>query len=395
MKLLSVVVPVYNSEKTIEKCMRSIMRQTYRNLEIIVVIDGGKDQSYYICEKLAYADKRIKVLKNEHLGVTATRKAGVNMATGEYIAFVDSDDWIEEYYFEKLMEDIDDADIVITDCYIVEEKNQQISCHFPQHIKEGIYFGDEIKDVWEMATLPNGIDCCLWNRICRTSLIKIAANNVPDNIYLMEDYAITLQALLMSDKVRVFNIQGYHYCVRSDSIVHSTHKDFLYNLHLLYTFMLGILENHTYKDRLIPCFSLFMRYLISCSPGCLGLENMREKEKLDIYYVNIYYPYFGRLRTSRLILYGAGYVGQAYYYHIIHDNEAELVAWVDKAFYKYKDLKEKVCSPDEINNIEFDYIILAVWDEEVALEIKKELMEKGISEDVILWNKTKRISAKL
>lgn len=71
------------------------------------------------------------------------------------------------------------------------------------------------------------------------------------------------------------------------------------------------------------------------------------------------------------------------------------MAWVDKAFYKYKDLKEKVCSPDEINNIEFDYIILAVWDEEVALEIKKELMEKGISEDVILWNKTKRISAKL
>ncbi len=138
-----------------------------------------------------------------------------------------------------------------------------------------------------------------------------------------------------------------------------------------------------------------MRYLISRSPESLGLKGVRDEEKLDIYYVNIYYPYFGRLRKSRLVLYGAGYVGQAFYYHIINDNEAELVAWVDKAFYKYKDLKEKVCSPDEINNVEFDYIILAVWEEKVAVEIKKELVKKGILEDIILWNATKRITAEL
>ncbi len=71
------------------------------------------------------------------------------------------------------------------------------------------------------------------------------------------------------------------------------------------------------------------------------------------------------------------------------------MAWVDKAFYKYKDLKEKVCSPDEINNVEFDYIILAVWEEKVAVEIKKELVKKGILEDIILWNATKRITAEL
>lgn len=395
MMLLSVVVPVYNSEKTIERCMRSIMGQTYRNLEIIVVIDGGEEQSYHICENLANVDKRIKVLKNEHLGVTATRKVGVNMAKGEYVAFVDSDDWIEEYYFEKLMEDIDDVDMVIMDCYIVEHKNQQINSHFPQHIKEGTYFGDRIKDIWELAASPNGIDCCLWNRICKTSLIKISVNNVPDNIYLMEDYAISLQALLMCDKVRILDIMGYHYCVRSDSIVHSIHRDYLYNLHLLYTFMLKVLKDHNYKETLVPCFSQYMRYLISRSPESLGLKGVRDEEKLDIYYVNIYYPYFGRLRKSRLVLYGAGYVGQAFYYHIINDNEAELVAWVDKAFYKYKDLKEKVCSPDEINNVEFDYIILAVWEEKVAVEIKKELVKKGILEDIILWNATKRITAEL
>lgn len=394
MKLLSVVVPVYNFEKTIERCLRSIMGQTYCNLEIIVVIDGGEDKSYRICEKLADADERIKVLKNEHLGVTATRKVGVNMATGEYIAFVDSDDWIEECYFEKLMEDIDGIDVVITDCYMIEKTNQPINQHSPQHIKEGTYFGNRIQDIWKMAASPNGIDCCLWNRVCRTSLIKISVNNVPDDTYLMEDYAISLQALLMSDKVRISNIWGYHYCVRSDSLVHSVHKDYLYNLHLLYTFMLKILEEHK-KEKLIPCFSQHMRFWITRLPGCLGLEDVGKEEKPDIYYVNIYFPYYGRFKNSRLILYGAGYVGQAYYYHIIHDNEAELVAWVDKSFHKYKDFKEKICSPDEINNIEFDYIIIAVWEEKLAAEIKKELLKKGISQDAILWNKTKRIQTEL
>lgn len=103
MKLLSVIVPVYNSEKTIERCLKSIVRQTYKNIEIIVIDDGSADdQSYRICKSFACNDERIKLYKKEHSGVTPTRKAGVNMATGEYIAFVDSDDWIEADYFERL-----------------------------------------------------------------------------------------------------------------------------------------------------------------------------------------------------------------------------------------------------------------------------------------------------
>lgn len=304
MSLLSVIVPVYNSEKTIERCIRSIVEQTYHDLEIIMIDDGSTDRSYQISKKFVDNDRRIKLRKNEHLGVTPARKAGVNMASGEYIAFVDSDDWIEKNYFEKLMENMDDADVVITEHYVVEQGKQQRNYISSRHIKEGVYSGHEIGKVWEKATSPNGIDCCLWNKVCRTSLMKVAVNNIWDAIYLMEDYAISLQVLLMSDRIRIFNIQGYHYCVNKGSLVHSTHKDYLYNLHLLYTFMLPVLESHIYKERLKLCFSQYMRYLISRSPYYLEIETDREEMNLNIYYTNVYFPYYGRLKNKRVILYG-------------------------------------------------------------------------------------------
>lgn len=395
MQLLSVVVPVYNSEKTIERCIRSILEQTYHNLEIIMVDDGSIDQSYRISKKFADRDERIKLQKNEHLGVTAARKAGVNMASGEYIAFVDSDDWVERDYFEKLMENMGDADVVITEHYVVEQDDRQKTCISSEHMKEGVYFGDRIGKVWEKAASPNGIDCCLWNKVCRTSLMKDSINKICDAIYLMEDYAISLQVLLMSNTIRIFNIQGYHYCVKKGSLVHSTHKDFLYNLHLLYTFMSNVVESHVYKEKLKLCFSQYMRYLISRSPWYLELETGREEMNLNIYYSHVYFPYYGRLKNKRLILYGAGYVGQAYYYHIVNDREAEIVAWVDKSYDKYKDFEENIISPEEITNLEFDHIIIAVWEEKTALEIRTELTEKGISEDIILWNKTKKVHSEL
>lgn len=397
MQLLSVVVPVYNSEETIERCIKSIIRQTYDKLEIMIVDDGSTDQSYEISKRLADNDTRIKVLKREHLGVMPARKAGVSQASGEYIAFVDSDDWIEDTYFEYMMEDIEGIDVVITEHYVVEQNERQKDDIFQRHIEEGVYSGNGMKEVLQKAVSPNGIDCCLWNRVCRTSFVKSSVNRIPDAVYLMEDYAISVQVLLMADKVRICTKGGggYHYHINNGSLVHSTHKDYLYNLHLIYTCMAEILESHVYGEQLKHCFAQYMRYLISRSPYYLELKNDREEENLQIYYTNLYFPYYGRLKNMRLVLYGAGYVGKAYYYHIINDKEAELAAWADKAFYKFKDFPHDIISPDEIKNIAFDYIIVAVWDEKAAVEIRKELVRKGISEEVILWNRTRKMHLEL
>ena len=101
-ELVSIIVPVYNLEKYIEKCVRSLLQQTYTNVEIILVDDGSRDESGEICDRLASEDSRIKVIHKENGGLSSARNCGIENATGEYIMFVDGDDFISELMVEKL-----------------------------------------------------------------------------------------------------------------------------------------------------------------------------------------------------------------------------------------------------------------------------------------------------
>ena len=93
--LISVIVPIYNTELYLDKCMQSILNQTYRNLEIILVDDGSTDNSSQMCDLYAGKDSRIRVIHKENGGQSSARNVGLNVCTGDYISFVDSDDWIE------------------------------------------------------------------------------------------------------------------------------------------------------------------------------------------------------------------------------------------------------------------------------------------------------------
>lgn len=99
--LISVIVPLYNVEKYLQRCVESIMSQTYKMIEILLVDDGSSDRSGQICDDLALLDKRIRVFHKENGGVSSARNFGIEQASGEYICFVDSDDWLDTDYFEK------------------------------------------------------------------------------------------------------------------------------------------------------------------------------------------------------------------------------------------------------------------------------------------------------
>lgn len=106
---ITVIIPVYNVENYLERCLKSILYNTYTNLEIICVNDGSTDNSKKILEDYSKRDKRVVVINKKNAGVSSARNAGIKIATGEYIAFVDSDDWIHEKYFEYLIRGIDTA----------------------------------------------------------------------------------------------------------------------------------------------------------------------------------------------------------------------------------------------------------------------------------------------
>ena len=118
-KLISVIIPVYNVEKYLRRCIDSVINQTYKNLEIIIVDDGSTDNSSNICDEYTNKDSRVKVVHKENGGLSSARNVGIELAKGDLIAFVDSDDYIELEMYEKLKENMDkyDSDIAICQYY--------------------------------------------------------------------------------------------------------------------------------------------------------------------------------------------------------------------------------------------------------------------------------------
>ncbi len=143
MKLISVIVPVYNTEKYIEKCVMSILNQTYKNLEIILIDDGSTDNSPQICDSLAEKDNRITVIHQPNGGVSSARNIGLDNTHGDYITFVNSDDYIAPNMIEFLSENIGDTNIAMCGYTSVDEKRQSLSagkrnCHRRNYINRYI-----------------------------------------------------------------------------------------------------------------------------------------------------------------------------------------------------------------------------------------------------------------
>ena len=116
MDLISVIVPIYNVEQYLDRCVKSIVEQTYTNLEIILVDDGSPDNCGAMCDSWAARDNRIKVIHKENGGLSDTRNAGLGIATGDFISFIDSDDWIESAFYEKLLTAIRESNAEVAAC---------------------------------------------------------------------------------------------------------------------------------------------------------------------------------------------------------------------------------------------------------------------------------------
>ena len=125
--LISVIVPVYNVAPYLTRCLDSIVMQTWQNLEIILVDDGSRDDSVGICDLYAARDARIRVIHKENGGLSSARNAGLDIAAGEYVGFVDSDDWIEPDMFEYLLQNAENYGADIATCGHVDEFNKSIT----------------------------------------------------------------------------------------------------------------------------------------------------------------------------------------------------------------------------------------------------------------------------
>ena len=208
-------MPIYNIEASLSRCVDSIKNQTCHNWELILVDDGSPDHSGSICDEYAKNDNRIKVIHKQNGGSASARNAGLNAATGDFITFIDADDWIENDGIEKMMlcAETTDSDIVMADLTI-EQSNGSCSVR-----KEGFCNPDATELMKAMMTGKlHGSNC---NKIYRRSLIVANDIHFIDGADYTEDLAFNIKLLTLTNKIVYLPIAYYHYCIYDNSMSHT------------------------------------------------------------------------------------------------------------------------------------------------------------------------------
>ena len=372
--LISIIVPIYNVSAYINMCIESILHQTYENIEIILVDDGSTDHSLQICKKYQESDKRIHIISKENGGLVTARKAGLEAAHGEYIGFVDGDDYIESDMYENLYAKIREhnVDFVHSGMIIDNKKitNYEEGTVNLEAIDRADYINKNILDRQVMVF-------AIWSKLFRTDIIREAYMEIPDEQGYGEDLLCLYRYILKCRKFYMYKDAFYHYRVYDGSMTRRNWLDIcfeeskLYGWGVRYFKSVGILEKcgdyaKAYYKRQI------MQGILRDCPEWINVPRYR-------------FPSAEILKDKKIVIYGAGNVGKDYFRQISQYNKCEVVAWVDKAVDSDSDMV-LIERPEVMKTREFDMVLLCVRRKPTAEEIKKELWQEGIcKQDTIFW----------
>lgn len=210
---LSIIVPVYNAEEFLENCLISLHNQTIKDIEIILVDDGSTDKSLEICNSFAMLDARIKVLEQENSGQSVARNRALEMASGEFITFTDSDDWVDEDFYEKLLDAAIRYKADIACGSVIREKKSAGKIRI-NYNEERVYI--KAQEKIDAAGVPNM--CYVWNKVYRAEFLK-SINLRFVNGMVFEDTDFVTRAVYFSNKIVTVPNTYYHYWTNENSTV--------------------------------------------------------------------------------------------------------------------------------------------------------------------------------
>lgn len=389
MPKISVVIPVYNVEKYLPKCIDSVLNQTLSDIEIILVNDGSEDLSGEICERYAELDSRIKYICQENQGVVMTRKNGMKYVTSEYVTFIDSDDWVSESFFEELYNNINGCDLLLADHYV--EKGKTITIN-RNAVPKGLYNTSEkmkyIIDNLLCATDPEiqaiiAIPPYIWSKLYKSEIAKETFEEIDTNLFFYEDVDFISKYILKCKSVNNSDICGYYYLERSDSCVKRIHPTFLLNLNNLYSSLIKAFKESEHSESLIKQLHHRITYILSYAPGRMGFHT----ECMIMRYIS---PFLNKIEGRKTALYGAGVVGKNYYLQMKKSKGGAPSVWVDRNYELYNN-DFPVHPVEELKIADFDYIIIAVESENTAESIRQNLIGMGFDDDKILWEEPVKI----
>lgn len=380
-ELISVIVSIYNEDKYVERCINSIINQSYQKLDIILVDDGSVDDSVKICRKYAKIDKRINVVSKENGGLVSSRKMGILCAKGNVIVYMDGDDWLETNWIKNLYDLLisNDADIVIAG---FKKDLNGLAKQYTNIVKAGVYERDKIekeivpKMMYSGRFFECGVYTYLWNKMFRKSIIEPAQLSVDNDIFIGEDAACVYPAILQAKKIVVTEMSEYHYCIRPNSAVRKkSDVNGIRKLQLLYKHLSDVFSNYECKDMLLN--QLFYFYV-----GYITL--MSELLILEYPVLPKTYP-FGNIRSgTKVILYSAGAFGVHIYHQFTNNTRVQIVGWIDPFYDKYSEMDMDISSIDILKHKNFDYVIIASIDAGFIEESKKILSQNEINSNCVI-----------
>lgn len=386
--MISVIVPIYNTAKYLEKCVNSILNQSYKDLEILLIDDGSTDDSLSVCKQIQKKDGRIKVFHKENGGIVSTRVYGMKKATGEYIAFIDSDDWIEKSMYEELIDKIENVDLVTSGIYRYGASGN-IVAQWIDLIDEGEYQIDDeefldnliISRKYDGGTVIGGISNNLVTKIFKRSVMEKFIDDIDFEIQLEEDLYILLMYLSNCKKVRITHEIYYHYVYNACSVVNKKHVNYLEQRMRFYNGLSKYIKKIDFEEILLKQLQRRFLYTIFSDTG----KNMGVDAKIEFPAHN--FPDEEMLHGKKIAIFGCGIVGRDYINKLGSKSFCEIKCILDNKkcgtiFGGYE-----VKSPKEFDFCSVDYILCAVIEEAIAIEMKNQLVSLGADAKRVLWRK--------
>ena len=378
--LVSIIVPIYNVELYLDKCIESICNQTYKNMQIILVNDGSNDESKIIMELWKEKDSRIELIEQENKGLVNARKTGILEAKGDYSIYVDGDDWIEYKLVETLVKACmnEKVDIVCAG-HIIDYGSDIKIVH--NTIGDGIYCVRDIVShmLYKDEFYNFGITQYAWSKMFRTEIIRKNQLKVPDEISIGEDVAIVYNSILSASKINIIGYAGYHYIQRNNSMCNVFQKNEERQCTILIDYLKNCFEKDGRKDILINQLQQYSKLLYLCRAIQVFDKNSVDK---------ILTPFGGIERKCRIILYGAGILGKSVKAYLNFCSEVSVVAWVDGNYQRYKEGNIKSPETYDYEAKIVDYIVICVSDARNIRSIRQylETRMKGKSKILSLTN---------
>lgn len=380
--MISVIVPIYNIAGWLPQCIESICAQTYRDLEIILVDDGSTDGCYDICEDYGRRDARITVIHKENGGLVSARKAGVRAASGEYIACVDGDDWIEPVMFERMYHAITEQNADVVMCGRYEDTgnvSRQVFHGIPEGkyekeaLKREVYPGMIVKDAFfEWGIFPG-----IWDKLFRKNCIKDFQMAVDERLMMGEDAACVYPCLLNVNSIYIMRECLYHYRQTASSMVkrQQDYEKEREQFRILYHSVDKELAKYISVYDLRDQWKKYVLFLMI--PRADGLyRGYAELEYL--------FPFPKVRRGADVVLYGAGTYGQRLFTWLKKSRFCHVVAWADRNYREFQKMGLPVENPELISERKYDAMIVAITYAKARQALYEDLVKKYPAEKIHL-----------